>query len=52
MGTPKKKHHVQDLPKQEYLSKAVRNFYSNLKEAMSKCQENFEEKNKERSLTK
>ena len=29
----KRKCHVQDLPKQGYLSKAVRNFYSDLKEA-------------------
>ena len=31
--------HVQDLPKQGYLSKAVRNFLSNLKESKSDSQD-------------
>ena len=35
----KRKCHVQDLPKQGYLSKAVRNFYSILKEAKSDSQD-------------
>ena len=35
----KRKRHVHDLPKQEYLSKALQNFYSNLKEAKSDSQD-------------
>ena len=35
----KRKRHVQDLPKKGYLSKAVRNFYLNLKEAKSNSQD-------------
>ena len=36
---PKRKRHVQDTPKQGYLTKAVRSFYVNLKDALSDSQE-------------
>ena len=36
---PKRKDHVHDAPKQGYLTKNVRSFYVNLKDALSDSQE-------------